>query len=172
MNKSGFEEKIKLFLKTGFFIDNYNLNNINDLYRNIAIYELKLRKELNGIDFMDCLNDSIMTCKIILSKGIDDKEKYEKLLNGIIGFSNFINEDFSLVNTFEYATNVYIFCLIVKCGDISIYQEYVADTRNDRISRSFISKTFRELRNVLNEDYIRLEEAIKVENKYFELIRV
>jgi len=167
-NSEKYTEIIKqLYDVSLLFNECTNFNNINTLYHTMAKLELKHRTHLINTNVNDCLSDSIETSKIILSKGGTNSDKYKKLLNGIKGFSNFINENFSITNTYEYATNVYILCLIIKCGSIKKYKYYANNIRKEKIKASFISRTYKELRFILNDKYLELEEAIKIENFYF-----
>ena len=149
-----------------------NFENIGTLYESMANSELKCRINLKNTNPIDCLQDSIDTYKIILSQGGTNSENYQKLLNGIKGFSNFVSEEFKFKNVYEYATNVYILCLIIRSGGIEQYKKYASEVRNDKIRSSFISKTYKELRYNLNEKYLELEEAIKIESFFFLPLKV
>ena len=83
-----------------------------------------------------------------------------------------MSEEFKFKNVYEYATNVYILCLIIRSGGIEQYKKYASEVRNDKIRSSFISKTYKELRYNLNEKYLELEEAIKIESFFFLPIKI
>lgn len=143
-----------------------NFNNIKFLYDKFAVIEMGHRV-LNKLTSIDCLQDSINTCKVILSNGNTNSEEFGWLSKGFTGFTNYVNEKLTKDKLYVYAANVYILCMMIKCGSLQDYKKYSSKAKTFNKKQSFINKTYNELKYYLSDKILELEEAIKIEQNFF-----
>lgn len=138
---------------------------VKDTYIEICNRELRYR-ELEKHNWKHCLEDTIETCKLIISQGkYGDKGKYDLLRkNGIDGFSNYIVDNFGVHDGIVCAMDVYIYCIMIKCESEEKYIEIsgTADTRKCRAD--FMGNwNAKFLRSIYGERYSNFQKAIFVE---------
>ncbi len=137
-----------------------------ETYQEIGKREIHYR-ELKDKTVTDCLEDTLDTCKLLLSQGkTGNPVHYDLLGRGITGFSNFVIENFSLNDAVICAMNVYICCVIIKSGSSEKYQQLAIDFDAGEVKACFLSKgnvkLLRTLSGARYDDFLR---AVSVENK-------
>ncbi len=128
-------------------------------YHNVANVQIKNRG-LN-ITHDDCLRDSIDACKLIITEGKigGTLEDYLILKKGYEGFKNFIIYDFKFQELLIMATKVYILCVNILYGKLSIEEAKPINT--------FVGKKYKYIRqNVGVYLYHQLMKACEEENKH------
>jgi hypothetical protein len=136
-----------------------------ETYSEISKREIHYR-ELKDKIVSDCLEDTLDTCKLLLSQGkTESSGHFDLLRKGITGFSNFVIENFSLNDAMICAMNVYICCVIIKSGSSEKYQQLAIDFDAGKVKACFLSKgnvkLLRTLSGVRYDDFLR---AVSVEN--------
>lgn len=136
-------------------------------YIEICIRELMYRG-LKEYRWENCIEDTIETCKTIISQGkYGDKSKYDLLRkNGIDGFSNYIVGNFGVHDGIICAMDVYIYCVMIKCQSLHEYTKITEKFEKNKLESEFVgTSNFKFLRLIYGEKFIEFQKAVFVERK-------
>lgn len=139
---------------------------VKDTYIEICHREL-LYRGLNDYSWKNCVEDTIETCKTIISQGkYGDKSKYDLLRkNGIDGFSNYVVGNFGVHDGIKCAIDIYIYCVMIKCQSLHEYTKIVETFEKNKLESDFVGPSnFKFLRLIYGEKFIEFQKAIFVEN--------
>jgi len=141
---------LELVRKTYFYISNIQIKN-----RNLCI------------DIYDCLNDTINTCKLILTNGkvFDEHRYYEQLKKGFDGFKNYCINTLYFDELLVMASKVYILCQKILFGEIIKKGNKIGI----KYKELFFAKNFKLLRQLLKKEIF--EELIEYSNYELSLIK-
>ena len=139
---------------------------VRHTYLEISAREIKYR-QLIDITSGNCLDDTIDTCKLILSDGKSGvAANYILLKRGILGFGNFVLGRFGLHDAIVCAMDVYICCVILKCGGKEEFLNLLVNVNANNVRAPFLSKTqIRQLMIVSGPIYNDFLKAVWVENQ-------
>lgn len=141
---------------------------VTQTYSEIGKRELVYR-EMTDKTPSDCLEDTIGTCKLILSGGkVGTRKHYEYLIRGITGFSNFVTEKFNIHSAMICAMNVYVCTIMIQAGGQKNYRKQLEDFDPKTVKASFLTKgDIKLLRMISGAQYDKFIEAVWVESKWF-----
>jgi predicted nucleotidyltransferase component of viral defense system len=136
-------------------------------YIEISQREIRYR-ELTNVEVRDCIEDSLNTCKLILSDGqFGDSLNFEMLKRGIQGFSNFTVQSFGLHDAIVCAMDVYCCIIKLKCNGEDKFLNRLHGFQNELVQASFLNrnqiKRLKILSGPIFEDFLK---AVWVENQF------
>lgn len=139
-------------------------------YLEISKREIAYRA-LIDLEVTDCIDDSLDTCKLILSDGkYGDPSKFQLLKRGIQGFSNFVVGHFSINEAILCSMDIYRCCILLKCGSEyefrNLLQGYTAKIVKAAFLNSAQIKRLKIVSGPIFDDFL---EAVWVENHFLKL---
>lgn len=137
---------------------------VKNTYIEICNRELKYRGLKDN--WNNCIEDTIETCKSIISQGnYGDKNKYDLLRkNGIDGFSNYIVGSFGVHDAIVCAIDVYIYAVKIKCKNLDEYNRITNKFSINKIESEFFKPSnYKFLRIIYGEKFVEFQKAVFVE---------
>ena len=155
-----YTEIIKQLYDVGKLYDKISdISVVKETYKNVALIQMKNR--CLNITVEDCLMDSILACKLIMTEGVFGgySDEYEIIKKGYIGLKNYTLYPFGFEELSTLAAKVYILCIRL------LYDDDFDEEAKPR--ESFVGRKYKILdQRIGHELYKSLMQVSFIENKY------